>query len=180
MKKWLQKRLSVVNLKQVLGVNLAGLAFAVGVVGPQTTEAISAWEVMREVPTVTVLPSETTYQWPLVTFGYSQGYRSGHPAVDLTAPQGTPVYPIADGEVEWTQSDAYGYGKHVFVKQSENVQTLYAHLAAIYVSPGQSVEKTTALGEVGHTGWATGNHVHMELYLDGRPVNPREILPEIR
>ncbi len=177
---WARVRLDSLNLKQILGVNLAGLAFAVAIVIPQTNEVMSAWEVTREVPDVIIGPEQSATQWPLKSFGFSQGFSYGHPGVDLTAPLGTPVYPITGGTVEWIQSQYYGYGKHVFIKQNDQIQSLYAHLSAITVRPGQHVEKTTKIGEVGHTGWATGDHLHMEIYLAGVPVNPREILPAIK
>ena len=177
---WVRRRLDSLDLKQVLGVNLAGLAFAVGVVLPQTSEAVSAWEVTHDVPEVTIVgPAESVTRWPLASFGYSQGFSYGHPGADLTAPFGSTVYPIAAGTVEWTQSQSFGYGNHLFIKHNEHLQSLYAHFSALDVLPGDTVEKTTKIGEVGHTGWATGNHVHLEVYLDGVPINPREVLPAI-
>ena len=169
------------NVRQVLGVNLASLAFAVAVVVPQTNAVWSAWEVTRDVPMVTIAdgPTESETRWPLTTFGISQNFWIGHPGMDLTAPSGAPVYPIADGTVAWTQYLSYGYGNHVFIRNNDGLQSLYAHFSTITVSPGQSVTKKTKIGEVGETGWATGNHVHLEIYQNGVPINPEDVLPEI-
>jgi len=178
----LRRRIDRIHVRQFLGVNLAGLAFAVAIVVPQTSAAWSAWEVTRDVLMVTIPygPTESETRWPLTMFGVSQGFRLGHPGMDLTAPLGSPVYPIADGTVEWTSSISFGYGNHVFIKNNNHLQSLYAHFSAILVKPGQNVTKTTQIGLVGATGWATGNHVHMEIYQNGIPINPEDVLPELQ
>lgn len=178
----IRSRIERLHIRQVLGVNLAGLAFAVAVVVPQTNAVWSAWEVIRDVPMVTITngPTESGTRWPLVTFGLSQGMRIGHPGVDLTAPLGTPVYPIASGIVTWISFSSLGYGNHVFIQHTNGLQSLTAHLSKITVEPGTLVAKTTKIGEVGATGWATGNHVHLEVYQNGVPINPEDILPEIQ
>jgi murein DD-endopeptidase MepM/ murein hydrolase activator NlpD len=180
--KKLLKWLSSNNIRQILGVNLASLAFAVAIIVPQTNAVWSAWEVTRDVPMVTILngPTEAGTRWPLTTFGISQSYWVGHPGVDLTAPFGSPVYPIAAGTVEWTSSISFGYGNHVFIKNSDQLQSLYAHFAKILVKPGDTVTKNTQIGLVGATGWATGNHVHLEVYQNGVPINPEDVLPELK
>ena len=174
--KWLSR-----DLRQILGVNLAGLAFAVAIVAPQTSAALSAWEVTHDVPMVTIPygPAESETRWPLTTLGISQKFRLSHPGMDLTAPYETPVYPIADGTVEWTQSLSYGYGNHVFIKNNDGLQSLYAHFSKILVRPGEAVTKTTQIGLVGATGWATGYHVHLEVYQNSVAINPEDVLPEI-
>lgn len=179
---WARIHVEKLPVKQVLGVNLAGLAFAFAVVIPQTNGYISAWEVSQESPTVTLVagPTERGSQWPLTQFGISQGFRYGHPGMDLTAAYGSPVYPIEPGVVEWTSAISWGYGNHVFVKHDNNLQSLYAHFSKITVQPGQAVGKFTKIGEVGSSGWATGSHVHMEVFQNGVPINPMEILPEIK
>jgi len=168
-------------IRQFLGVNLASLAFAVAIVAPQTNAVWSTWEVTREVPMVTIPygPTESETRWPLTTFGISQNFRVAHPGLDLTTSFGSPVYPITAGTVEWTSSLSFGYGNHVFIKNTNDLQSLYAHLSKILVKPGDAVTKTTEIGLVGSTGWATGNHVHLEVYQNGVPVNPEDLLPEI-
>lgn len=175
-------RLERLNIRQVLGVNLASLAFAFGVVVPQTNAVWSAWEVTHDVPMVTISngPTESNTQWPLSTFGISQDFWVGHPGVDLTAAAGTPIYPVANGTVAWTSSVSFGYGNHVFIKNNNNLQSLYAHLSRILVKPGDVVTKNTQIGLVGATGWATGNHVHLEVYQNGVAINPEDVLPELK
>lgn len=177
---WVRRHVEKLNLKQILGVNLAGITFAVAIVAPQTSLAVSAWEVTRDVPYVTISgPTESETQWPLATFGISQNFTFGHPGMDLTAPFGAPVYPIAAGQVAWTNSLSWGYGNHIFIVNTNGLQSLYGHLSKITVTAGDHVEKTTKIGEVGATGWATGNHVHLEVYDGGIAINPLDVLPEI-
>lgn len=177
----LREHLEELNVRQILGINLASLAFAAAVVVPQTNAVWSAWEVTRDVPYVTISdgPTEADTQWPLKAFGVSQQFWIGHPGMDLTAPFATPVYPIADGTVESTGSLSWGYGNNVYIKNNGQLSSLYAHFSKILVKPGDKVTKNTQIGEVGATGWATGNHVHLEVYQNGVPINPEDALPEI-
>ncbi len=178
----IRSRIERLHFRQFVGVNLAGLAFAVAIVAPQTSAAVSAWEVSHDPPMVTIPygPEESETRWPLTTFGISQNFRVGHPGMDLTAPLGTPVYPVADGTVAWTSFLSYGYGNHVFITSNNQLQSLYGHLSKILVRPGETVTKKTEIGLVGATGWATGNHVHLEVYQNGVAINPDEVLPEIK
>lgn len=179
---WARKHVETVPVKQLLGINLAGLTFAVAVVIPQTNDIRSTWEVSRDVPQATIVagPTESERQWPLTSFGVSQQFGVVHPGIDLTAPFGSPVYPVEAGTVSWTQSASVGYGNHLLIEHPDGLQSLIAHLSKITVTAGQTVDKTTKIGEVGATGWATGNHVHMEIYQDGAPTNPLEILPKLK
>jgi murein DD-endopeptidase MepM/ murein hydrolase activator NlpD len=170
------------SVRQVIGVNLAGFAFFAAVVIPQTQTMISGLEVamttQRNVVVVDATPS--VFQWPFRQFGISQEFSTVHPAMDLTNPFGTPIYPIGDGVVTWIKYLPYGYGTHVFITHADGLQSLYAHMNKIYVHEGQTVTKTTKIGEIGLTGWTTGPHLHMEIYDNSTPTNPLEVLPEIK
>lgn len=178
---WLRKHIEKLAFKQLLGINLAGLAFAATIILPQTNDAMALWEVTRINPEVTIVtgPTEPETQWPLASFGISQRFYLNHPGMDLTAPLGTPVYAIEPGMVTLVQTLNFGYGKHVFIKHNDHIQSLYAHLSTIAVKEGQSVTKATKIGEIGSTGWATGNHLHLEVYEKGTPINPVEVLPQV-
>ena len=94
-----------------------------------------------------------------------------HTGIDITNAEGTPIQATADGEVEeagWM--DRYGNG--VMLIHSDRLETLYAHLSRILVKPGQKVVRGDILGTMGRTGNATGVHLHYEVRLNGRPVNP--------
>ena len=179
---WLRKIIEKLPFKQLLGVNLAGLAFVAAVVVPQATDIANNWEILSETETtvVAVTPTASRFRWPLTSFGLSQRFHLGHPGVDLTSPNGTPVFPVADGWVAWVTSSLWGYGKHLLVQHDKGIQSLYAHLSAINVKQGDTVTKDTQLGAVGSTGWSAGNHLHLEIYQDSTPINPLEVLPKIK
>ncbi len=179
----LRKYLEKLNIRQFIGVNLAGLAFFSAIVIPQIDTAFDSVEVILETQTAPVEASSdtvTAMQWPLSRFGLSQRFSYGHPGIDLTAPLGTAVFPVDKGTVENVVSSRWGYGNHVVVTHGNSVASLYAHLSAIDVVRGQEVTRATKIGSVGSTGWSTGNHLHLEIYRDGTPVNPLETLPSIK
>lgn len=98
-----------------------------------------------------------------------------HHGVDLAAPQGTPVQSIWDGKVTAVKSDPEGLGLHVEVAHSDGKTLVYGHLERAGVQPGQTVKGGQVLGEVGHSGRATGPHLHLEMRVLGRPVDPSRV-----
>lgn len=179
--RFLRKKIEAVRVPQIVGINLAGLAFFSAIIAPQVGDVTSALEVENSTieTVVEVIPTDAKFQWPMPRFGLTTRFSRAHPGVDLLDPVGTPIYPIADGWVAWTNSLPWGYGKHLLVEHAGGFKSLYAHLSKFDTLPGQSVSKQTKLGEVGATGWATGSHVHLEIYQDGVPINPLEVLPAI-
>lgn len=178
----LSHKLEGKSVAELVGIPLAGIAFAAAVVVPQTEAGFASTELYfdsRET-TVNAVVAPARFRWPFPTFGISTFFSFGHPGLDLTSPKGTPVYPIGDGKVILTATILNGYGKHVIVEHPDKMISLYAHLSSIKVENGQHVTKETELGGVGATGWATGNHLHMEIYQKGVALNPMEILPEVK
>ncbi|MBX7481775.1 M23 family metallopeptidase [Qipengyuania qiaonensis] len=99
------------------------------------------------------------------------GGRRNHKGVDLAAPIGTPIYATADGYVskaEWFSS----YGKYVSIEHGASLQTRFAHMSDIAVKAGSRVKKGDLIGYVGSTGRSTGPHLHYEVRIDGKAVNP--------
>lgn len=135
-----------------------------GEAGPATTRALAG-----ELPT-----SPLTFARPIDSvmtdaFG-PRGVRM-HTGVDFPAPSGTPVVAARTGTVtiaRWLD----GYGYSVAVKHALGVSTLYAHLSAILVRPGQRVAVGQPVGRVGATGSATGPHLHFEVRVRGAAVDP--------
>lgn len=122
--------------------------------------------------------------WPVTglltsPFGYRRspfgtGYEF-HRGVDIAAPRGTPVLATADGVVTfvgWLSS----YGITIRIDHGHGVETLSAHLGKSTVEAGQRVNRGETIGLVGSTGRSTGPHLHYEVHIDGRPVNPRPYL----
>jgi len=104
------------------------------------------------------------YMRPISGGKRSQGVH-GHNAVDLAAPNGTPIYAAASGKVIIAKSSGYngGYGEYVAISHPNGTQTLYGHMSVVLVSSGQRVDKGDIIGRVGSTGRSTGNHVHFEI-----------------
>jgi len=99
------------------------------------------------------------------------GGRRAHNGVDLAAPTGTPIYATGDGAVskaEWFSS----YGLYVALEHGSDIQTRYAHMSRLNVRAGQQVRKGDIIGFVGTTGRSTGPHLHYEVRVAGRSVNP--------
>ena len=94
-----------------------------------------------------------------------------HNGTDLAAPSGTTVRTVGDGVVSFAGVQN-GYGNVVYIKHSGEQETVYAHLSAIDVKQGQSVEQGQKIGAVGSTGWATGPHLHYELRVNGEQRDP--------
>lgn len=121
------------------------------------------------------------FVWPLQENGYissSYGYRSDpktgewklHGGTDIAAPTGTPILASADGVVIAAQwHDSYGY--YVKIQHNDTFATLYGHCSALHVSAGQQVKQGQVIADVGETGYATGPHVHFEVYINGTRVD---------
>ncbi|MBJ96261.1 MAG: peptidase M23 [Rickettsiales bacterium] len=103
------------------------------------------------------------------------GHHRHHGGLDVAAPRGTPVLAMADGVVV-DAGPRGSYGNFVEVRHSDGVVSRYAHQDRIDVEVGQEVHAGTQLGTVGSTGRSTGNHLHVEVRLDGDPVDPYRFL----
>ncbi len=95
-----------------------------------------------------------------------------HNGIDFTAPKGTAIQATGNGKVLSINKTGSGYGKHVLIDHGFGYKTLYAHMHTINVKEGQSVKKGQKIGEVGNTGQSTGDHLHYEVWLNGKPINP--------
>ena len=122
-----------------------------------------------------------TLQWPLPVAGTitSQfGHRvdpitgevSSHTGTDIACAEGTPILAAADGTVTVANSlDSWGgsYGYYIQIDHGGGLETLYAHCSSICVTTGQQVQAGQVIGYVGHTGRATGSHLHLEVHVNG-------------
>lgn len=108
-------------------------------------------------------------------FGYRRDPKGGgrrmHSGVDFAAPQGTPIYAAADGVVESAGTES-GYGRTVRIRHEFGFETVYAHQSRLHVKTGQRVSRGDRIGDMGRTGRVTGVHLHYEVRLNGRPMNP--------
>lgn len=101
-------------------------------------------------------------------------YSRRHTGVDYAAPKGTAVKAACGGRVIFAGYRG-GYGKLVILQHDAKHQTYYAHLNRIHVSKGQGVKQSQRIGDVGRTGTATGDHLHYEVRINGKPVNPQKV-----
>ncbi len=136
-------------------------------------------------PDSTRIPTGTL-QWPLPVAGTitSQfGHRvdpitgevSSHTGTDIACAEGTPILAAADGIVTVANGlDSWGgsYGYYIQIDHGGGLETLYAHCSSICVTTGQQVQAGQVIGYVGHTGRATGSHLHFEVRANGNRVNP--------
>jgi murein DD-endopeptidase MepM/ murein hydrolase activator NlpD len=106
-------------------------------------------------------------------------FRSPHAGADYTAAEGTPVLAAADGVVAMVADHFLG-GHSVFLDHGDGLITLYLHLSRVDVVEGQGVRRGEALAAVGHTGRATGPHLHFGLRWHGARVDPAPLLGDPR
>ena len=115
--------------------------------------------------------------WPMK--GIITTYFSAiHPAVDIATSANTPIFAAQSGVVLYAEMSPYGYGNFVKVDHGDGRQTHYAHFSSIVVHEGQTVRQGQLLGYEGTTGNSTGPHLHFELVIDGRYVDPLQYLPK--
>ena len=120
------------------------------------------------------------FSWPVTgTITSPFGWRSNpfgggpefHQGLDIAAPMGTTVTAAAGGTVIMAQWYG-GYGNYILIDHGAGFSTGYGHLSAMYVSSGQAVQRGQAIGAVGSTGQSTGPHLHFEVRIAGKPVDP--------
>lgn len=123
--------------------------------------------------------ASATYIWPLsglITSEFGPRWGTTHPGLDIAAPTGTPVVAARGGKVVHSAWDG-SYGLCVILDHGDGTRTRYAHASVLLVQVGQWVEQGSPVIRVGSTGYSTGPHLHFEVAVDGRSVNPRGYLP---
>ena len=165
-----------IKLKKILGANLALALIATSFV-PAKAFNDSYLDDNIVVENTVKLTTEKVVQYPLRKLKITQGYKAFHPGIDFDGVTGDDIYPIKPGRVEAISRSRYAYGNAIIVNHGENITSLYAHLSKIFVSEGQEVAFETVLGEMGATGRAFGDHLHLEIRSSGQPINPYTVLP---
>lgn len=121
-----------------------------------------------------VKPVEATIATLTSAFGARthpiKGEESFHYGLDLAAPEGTPIGALADGTVR--QIGDGSYGNYIIVDHADGFSTLYAHCSKILAKEKDTVKAGQEIAQVGATGQATGNHLHLEVWHDGAVLNP--------
>ncbi|EET47766.1 M23 family metallopeptidase [Thalassobium sp. R2A62] len=114
------------------------------------------------------IPVKDSYRF---TSGFGPRWGRMHNGTDFAGSHGTPIYSTADGVVihsGWSS----GYGRLVKIQHEFGIETRYAHLSKLRVQVGQRVSRGQRIGDMGNSGRSTGTHLHYEVRVGGRPVNP--------
>lgn len=126
---------------------------------------------LSSIPRFGPVDSEATLSWPLRGRLTNKFGSRGHEGIDIDGKYGDEVMAAAEGVV--TQAGTQGgYGKTVIIHHRNGLVTLYAHLSRLLVRAGDRVERGEVIGNVGHSGNATGTHLHFEVRRNGQPVDP--------
>jgi murein DD-endopeptidase MepM/ murein hydrolase activator NlpD len=115
-----------------------------------------------------IMPVKNNYRF---TSGFGPRWGRMHNGTDFAAPVGTPIYAPADGVVSFAGWSS-GYGRLVKIKHDFGIETRYAHQSRIRVKVGQRVSRGDRIGDIGNSGRSTGPHLHYEIRVGGRPINP--------
>ncbi len=145
---------------------------------PKFKQLFMSWKKLDQIERGTIaIPSTEPVKGSSFTSGYGvrsdpfRGRAAMHAGIDLAGPIGTAIYATADGFVgrsEW----ANGYGNLIELNHGRGIQTRYGHLTRSVVSSGQHVKRGQLIGYMGSTGRSTGSHLHYEVRIDGKAVNP--------
>ncbi|MCF6315229.1 MAG: DUF5930 domain-containing protein [Marinosulfonomonas sp.] len=114
------------------------------------------------------LPIKSAFRF---TSPYGMRWGRMHSGTDFAASHGTPIYATADGVI-YSAGWGQGYGKLVKIQHAFGIETRYAHMSKILVKVGQRVSRGQQIGAMGNTGRSTGTHLHYEVRVGGKAVNP--------
>jgi len=116
--------------------------------------------------------------WMSSDYGYKNdpatGHRRLHRGIDFAGAKNSPIFAVADGIVTTAKSKS-GYGNTIEIDHGHGYKTLYGHAAKLIVKEGDAVKRGQQIAEMGSTGRANKPHVHFEVTLDGKPINPHNI-----
>jgi murein DD-endopeptidase MepM/ murein hydrolase activator NlpD len=162
---------------------------------PSFSESVQDYDYLRSADAMLLLNSPARLQlkrtasipnlWPvdgrlIGSFGPRQDPFSGegqeiHKGVDISGEVGTVIHVTADGVVRFADMMS-GYGRLVVIDHGGGVETWYAHMSRTYVHAGQEIRRGELIGAVGMSGRVTAPHLHYEVHVNGRPVNPYQYL----
>ena len=109
-------------------------------------------------------------------YGVNESIRDHtHKGIDIAATRGTPILATASGKITFAGWSS-GYGYLVKIDHGNGVETYYGHCSKLYVSAGDTVDAGEKIAAVGSTGNSTGNHLHFEIRLNGKQVNPESFV----
>jgi len=126
-----------------------------------------------------VMPSRgsSLWKWPVIgPITQRYGGVNFHHGLDIAAETGTKIYPLRPGKVEFSGWLNRIYGRAVIIDHGNGMKTLYAHNSQNLVEEGDYVGVSSPIGKIGSTGRATGPHLHLEVHVDDKTVDPQRYL----
>jgi murein DD-endopeptidase MepM/ murein hydrolase activator NlpD len=135
-------------------------------------------ERMARIPSIMPTAGWLSSNFSLSRFHPILHYARPHEGIDVSAPMGAPIVAPAGGVVQRVTWET-GYGNVLEIDHGDGIVTKYAHCSKIVVRPGQKVRRGQIIANVGSTGLSTGPHVHYEIHVNGKVVDPLTyVLPE--
>ncbi len=104
-----------------------------------------------------------------------EGSKEKHKGIDLGAEEGTQIFAVMDGEVTIAKEDS-SYGNYIVITHDNGVKTLYAHCSKLLVKKGKKVKAGDKIALVGSTGQAYGSHLHFEILINGKNIDPATVI----
>ena len=142
-------------------------------------QLFSSWKKLDNLQVGAIaVPSEKPVRIAAFTSGYGtradpfNGSVARHMGIDLAGPMGTPIYATADGVVSAAGWNNGGYGNLIKLDHGRGIETRYGHLSQVMVSAGQRIARGQLIARMGSTGRSTGSHLHYEVRIEGKAVNP--------
>ena len=154
---------------------------------PADADTLRATEILARLDELTVYrmaAAQTPFAIPVrgsyrFTSGFGRRWGKMHKGADFAGAPGTPIHSTADGTVVFAGKKT-GYGNVVYIRHDFGIETRYAHMSKIRVQQGQRVSRGDRIGDMGNTGRSTGTHLHYEVRLDGKAVNPMTYIEAAR
>ncbi|MFC7481377.1 M23 family metallopeptidase [Luedemannella flava] len=125
-------------------------------------------------PDVWYLPLRRQYE---ITTLFEMRWGEMHTGLDLAVPYGTPVYAVHAGTVTLARYNG-GCGNAVEIDHGNGILTKYCHASKLLVKEGQHVDAGTPITQAGNTGFSFGDHLHFEVHINGKPVDPMRWMRE--
>ena len=146
---------------------------------PTFKQLFTSWKKLDNLQNGAIaVPSDKPVKSAAFTSGYGvrsdpfAGRAAMHAGIDLAGATGTPIYATADGTVLRAGWNSGGYGNLVEIDHGRGIATRYGHLSQVLVQAGAHITRGQLIARMGSTGRSTGSHLHYEVRIDGRPVNP--------
>jgi lipoprotein NlpD len=187
-----ERHQTLYRICKTYGVDLKGVASLNGIADPSKIEtgqqifipgAKKGLRVEVYIDDVVAEPGEKVkfvykkldFVWPVegkISDIFEEAESKRHQGIDISSPIGTPIKASNAGRVIYSNNAIKGYGNLVVLRHSEEYVTVYAHNQVNLVEEGTWVEKGQIIGKVGHTGRATGPHLHFEIRRNNKAVDP--------